>query len=257
MVDPPGIHFFSVKRLQQHIAGIVHEPVGMSANGVILSIHGFDGQRIASHRILVKASRAWAKAGWISARFDHRGCGLSDGNFWHSAWPERFEDVVVVAADLRTRYPGQPLVLHGFSDGCKSTLKAVSHVHPAAIVLWSPVVIAAATPPGWPQPAWQRHPIDRTPVRPLKGLWISHRYFIDSNRWDAVPIGNLPMLITIGDRDEYIDPSMAILREQYNDLIVEVVEGADHLYCSPESEESVIYTTKQWLYKVIVDRNGR
>jgi len=251
MAGPALEGFFTVEVHGQVIAGIVHEPVDLPPRALIMTVHGFDGQRIVSHRILVKSSRNWSAAGFVSVRFDHRGCGLSDGEFWQCAWPERIEDVRAIAAYLRHRYPDVPLVMHGFSDGCRSALMAAAEIRPAALVLWSPILLAGQGPPGWTQPPWERHPTDRTPVRPIYGLWISHRYFVNLDKWVPESICHVPMLVAVGDQDGYIKPSIAALQAAYPQLELRNVCMADHLYCLGMSEEAVICLTVQWLNKTV------
>lgn len=64
------------------LRGMFHHPEGNSGKypGVIL-FHGFTGNKMESHFLFVKLSRALEKVGIASVRFDFYGSGESDGSF--------------------------------------------------------------------------------------------------------------------------------------------------------------------------------
>src|SRR5579863_2729220 len=66
------------------LRGMIHRPSSLArrraAPGVIF-FHGFTGDRMESHWLFVKCSRALAQAGIASLRFDFYGSGESEGEF--------------------------------------------------------------------------------------------------------------------------------------------------------------------------------
>src|SRR5437867_8314985 len=71
-------------RSKKWLRGVIHRPERARARrggpGVVF-FHGFTGDRMESHWMFVKCSRALARAGIASLRFDFYGSGESDGEF--------------------------------------------------------------------------------------------------------------------------------------------------------------------------------
>ncbi|PKP55158.1 hypothetical protein CVT91_16415, partial [Candidatus Atribacteria bacterium HGW-Atribacteria-1] len=63
----------------QKLRGMVHFPSGRGPFPAVALFHGFGGQRMEPHFIFVKLSRLLAKNKIITARFDFRGSGESEG----------------------------------------------------------------------------------------------------------------------------------------------------------------------------------
>ena len=49
---PPGEHFFDVAVDGARIYAMLHEPVGVPARAIVVSAHGFNGERVDAHRML-------------------------------------------------------------------------------------------------------------------------------------------------------------------------------------------------------------
>src|SRR5690242_21961025 len=70
-------------RADRKLRGMVHfpePPVNGPVPGAVL-LHGFTGDRMESHWLFVKCSRALARSGIASLRFDFFGSGESEGEF--------------------------------------------------------------------------------------------------------------------------------------------------------------------------------
>lgn len=63
------------------LRGMLHLPGGRRASPGVVFLHGFTGNRIEAHFLFVKTSRALARAGIASLRFDFAGSGESEGRF--------------------------------------------------------------------------------------------------------------------------------------------------------------------------------
>ena len=64
---------------------MLHLPSLPSSSGkfpAVVLFHGFTGTRVEAHRLFVNTSRELAAHGLIALRFDFRGCGDSDGDFF-------------------------------------------------------------------------------------------------------------------------------------------------------------------------------
>ena len=70
-------------RAGKTLRGMMHRPAGARHRRVpaVTMFHGFTGNRMESHWIFVKCSRALAQAGIASLRFDFYGSGESAGDF--------------------------------------------------------------------------------------------------------------------------------------------------------------------------------
>ena len=70
--------------------------------------------------------------GLVTARFNFRGIGASQGTYDHARG--EVDDALAVVDGLRAQAPGLPLLLAGFSFGAYVALKASAHARPAALV---------------------------------------------------------------------------------------------------------------------------
>jgi uncharacterized protein len=129
------------------LRGMLHLPAGAVAQKApaVVLFHGFTGDRMESHWIFVKCSRALAKAGIASLRFDFYGSGESDGEFREVTLSGEISDGRTAVAFLR----GQPEVdpqrvgLLGLSLGGAVAATLASSVRAKAAVLWSAVAHTA------------------------------------------------------------------------------------------------------------------
>ena len=103
------------------LRGVLHLPAAAPrdpAPAVVL-FHGFTGNRMESHWMFVKCSRALAQAGVASLRFDFYGSGESDGEFRQMTLRGEIADGRAAVAFLRTQKGIDPkrVGLQGLSLG--------------------------------------------------------------------------------------------------------------------------------------------
>ncbi len=67
------------------------------------------------NKVAQTLARAFVAAGYAAARMNFRGVGASDGK--HDHGHGETDDMALLAAEMRARYPGLPLALAGFSFG--------------------------------------------------------------------------------------------------------------------------------------------
>lgn len=149
-----------------------------------------------SNKVIHTVARAFLESGAIAIRFNFRGVGASEGVHDHGIGET--QDLVTLAAWVRSCWPGLPLWLAGFSFGAWVSLHAQTSLVPA-------LVVSVAPPVG---------------------------------RWDFSSIAKpqCPWLVIQGDRDELVDavavrhwlkdlsPNDATLRS------LELLHGADHFF---------------------------
>ena len=85
-----------------------------------------------SNKVAYTLASIALKHGLVSARFNFRGVGRSQGEHDHGRGET--QDCLAVVDWLRARLPGTPLLLSGFSFGAFVTLAAAQHARPAALV---------------------------------------------------------------------------------------------------------------------------
>src|SRR5665648_1121067 len=76
----------------QKLRGMIHFPSGRGPFPAVALFHGLGGQRMEPHFIFVKLSRLLANNKIISARFDFRGSGESEGDFQEMTVLQEVED---------------------------------------------------------------------------------------------------------------------------------------------------------------------
>ncbi len=115
------MHKFSYFELpgekNQFIRGSLHISDSKEQKPWFIFCHGFTGQRMGPGYLFVKLSRALADAGFCSVRFDFRGSGESDGEFFEMNVSTMKNDLMAVISWLKKNYNPSALYLLGHSFG--------------------------------------------------------------------------------------------------------------------------------------------
>ena len=85
-----------------------------------------------SNKVVYALASSALQAGLLTARFNFRGVGRSEGQYDHARGET--DDALAVTAWLRQLWPQTPLLLAGFSFGAYISLKAAAAARPAALV---------------------------------------------------------------------------------------------------------------------------
>ena len=111
---PPIEEWISFQSQGATLVGIMTKPPGEAPawRGVVF-VHGWGGNRIGPHRIIVKVSRALAARGIASLRFDLRGRGDSPGDPDATTLDMMIDDTCAAADFLRGRLGEAPIALWG------------------------------------------------------------------------------------------------------------------------------------------------
>lgn len=215
------------------LQGILHLPDVPHPN-LIVGSHGLYSSG-ASPKQFELACRC-CQMGLAYFRFDHRGCGRSDGRFEKvTTLAGRCNDVVDAVAFLRKKFAlGTKLGLFGSSLGGATCLAAAGILTPLRLVtLAAPVdsrSILRATEKQAP------------PVEPL--------FFKDTFQFDLrQDLGAIKGLLIIhGDRDEVIPPSHAdiIFEHVGNPKKRLFVSGGDHRLSRRDHQQRFIRETLDW-----------
>jgi hypothetical protein len=236
------------------LRGMLHLPAAalmLRAPGVVL-FHGFTGQRMESHWMFVKCSRALAQAGVASLRFDFYGSGESDGEFREMTLRGEIADGRAAVAFLRAQTEIDParVGLLGLSLGGAVAATLAPSVQARAVVLWSAVAHTA-----------RLRDLIKKSARKIPGKAGAFEFDarelhprLHEDLLKVEPIRHLarykgPTLIVHPEKDEVIPVSHArdffqAAGSGIKELVI--VAGADHVYTSIPWEHEVIARTAQW-----------
>jgi uncharacterized protein len=108
-----------------------------------------------SNKVVYALASCALKAGYVTARFNFRGVGRSEGGYDEARGET--DDALALVAWLRQRLPQAPLLLAGFSFGAYVALKAAARAQPALLVSASIPFghyVDASEPPPRPDCPW-------------------------------------------------------------------------------------------------------
>jgi uncharacterized protein len=93
------------------------------------------------NKVVHTVARACQERGMATLRFNYRGVGASAGSYDEGRGET--QDTLAVVATGRTRWPGAPLTLAGFSFGGMVSLLAAAEAAPARLISVAPAVTRA------------------------------------------------------------------------------------------------------------------
>jgi dipeptidyl aminopeptidase/acylaminoacyl peptidase len=241
-------------RRGKRLRGVIHKP-GTGARRVpgVVFFHGFTGDRMESHWILIKCARALEKAGIASLRFDFYGSGESDGEFREVTLQSEIADAKSAVEFLRRQKGIDParLGLCGLSMGGAVAATVAPGSKARALVLWSALahtkhlrkLVKRVTRP-LPNGAreYNAHEISARfletveKVQPLDALrrFTAPTLIIHPGKDDHLPLHH---------PEDYFQASGAKVKEKI------IIPGADHTYTSIAWEREVIEHTSAWFSK--------
>lgn len=121
------------------LEGVLDLPVG--GEPVLLAVvchpHPLHGGTL-HNKVAHTLARVLREQGAAALRFNFRGVGASAGT--HDGGVGETGDALAAVAELRTRWPGLPLVLAGFSFGAGVAMRAAAAARPDWLVCVAPAV---------------------------------------------------------------------------------------------------------------------
>ena len=241
-------------RAGKTLRGVLHlpaYPLSQTSPGVLL-FHGFTGNRMESHWMFVKCSRALAREGIASLRFDFFGSGESDGEFRQMTLSGEIADGRAAVAFMRKQKGVDPdrLGLIGLSLGGAVAATLARGINAKALVLWSAVAHTARLG------ELMKKKIRRIPNKPgafeYDARELHPRLMEDVLKVE--PIRHLvryrgPTLVIHPENDESVPISHA--RDFFQAAgsgtkEIAIIAGADHVFTAVPWEQEVIQRTTQW-----------
>ena len=151
---------------------IVEEPAAVQAVAIVCHPNPQQGGTM-TNKVVHTLARACNECGAASIRFNYRGVGNSAGQFDNGVGET--DDALAMVSWARTRWPGVPLWLAGFSFGGGVALHASVRTETTRLITVSPAAARAAPPDVLPTCPWLLLQGDMDDVIPA-GLvldWIS------------------------------------------------------------------------------------
>jgi uncharacterized protein len=241
-------------RAGRRLRGMLHHPDTREANpppGVVF-FHGFAGDRMESHWLFVKCSRALERAGIASLRFDFFGSGESEGEFHEASVESEIADAEDAVDFMRCEggIDSSRVGLLGLSLGGAIAALVAEQVQARVLVLWA----AVARLPQLQDLAdrYSRPLPDSNDMREYSGHQVSHRFLEAVDRIDPLAaVGRFagPTLIVHPERDEYLPLSHPEDYYRASGATVRnklIILGADHTFTSVVWENQVIGRSVEW-----------
>lgn len=239
-------------RRRKLLRGMLHVPAKATPRRptpAVVFFHGFTGDRMESHWLFIKCSRALEREGIASLRFDFFGSGESEGEFREATLLSEINDARDAVRWVRQQKRVDPdrIGLCGLSLGGAVASCVASAVKARALVLWSAVAHPSileelAGTLSKPIPDCEdaveydaravstRFVSDAAKADPLKEI---HRYtqptlIIHPEKDASVPPSHA---------DDFLNASAASIKERI------IIAGADHTFTSIAWETEVIRRT--------------
>lgn len=247
----------------QAVLGMLHIPQKRAEGSpVILLCYGLDGKRAEVHRMATIAARQAESRGITMLRFDYRGLGLSDGEFWHTSISKKIEDTLAMIDFVTGCFQNErfALIPLGFSDGAR--IAAGLYKQRACIsglAFWSPVFHSiAADFTDKKNSRITRHPVTRELVYPFNGIWMGLEY-LNEQTGMANAIHDCfgfkgPKLSCFGSADQHTGDTRreleSLVAQAANNWKVITIPGANHIFNRATWAETVIDQTLNWTIEV-------
>ena len=223
------------------IHGRIHLPDHCPAPGVICS-HGLFSSKDSVKFIAV--AQHLAERGFVAIRYDHRGCGDSQGRIENTTLSNRLEDLQAVNAFVReqTQYVDGRMGLMGSSmGGLVSLWEAAKHRGYHAVVAWSTPMQIRTSP---------------QKMRSAGLNALDDAFFADLKQYPLIDVLGVfkCCIIVHGSSDELVPVVQAY--RLYQNLgepkRLEILPGADHRFSHPEHRRQAIEQSAGFFHQYLM-----
>ncbi len=240
----------------RQLLGMIHVPMRRSKGSpIVLMNYGLNGDRVDNHRLSVLFARQANEAGIAVVRFDYSGCGVSTEEFWETSLAEKTSDTLAVIDFIKGCFPDEDfnLILLGYSDGIR-VLNKIARLRDEvqALCLWNPIIRSMTGTFKSSGKKMAIEPITKKLLFPLFGLYMGIDYLKEANEdmmIEEVLDIHLPKLFVFGTGDTHTLQLQQELKSMTlpQDLQIEEVAEANHLFNRVEWSEQVVQLTIDWV----------
>jgi alpha-beta hydrolase superfamily lysophospholipase len=232
-----AIEFIRTISEGKKIYGILHLPRNPSPLCVIAS-HGLFSSK--DSKKFIEIGEAFSAQGIALIRYDHQGCGESEGDLSATTASSRIKDLEAIV-DLAVHHPllGDHFGLLGSSmGGFISIFKGAADPRVKALVLWAtPALLEGG-----------KKAIDEE-------AQLQDSFYDDAKRYDAALTiqGLSNCLLLHGEADELVSLSHAetLYLAARSPKHLEVFPGGDHRFTNPQHRRRAIQMSLEWFQKYL------
>ncbi len=224
------IETFEVRSSGLKIRGNIHLPEDRPAPLIICS-HGLFSSKESSKFIAL--ANCLAAGGFVSVRYDHRGCGISEGAMEETTVSGRIKDLCAVYNQLR-RHPAVngAIGLMGSSMGGYINLLATRQLEAHALAIWStPLTIN------------HRKKIESDASYPA----LNDAFYEDLNQHRLQrPLGGVKAALVVHGQNDELVPlwhAFSIYGALNGPKILKILPGADHRISDETDRQATIRRT--------------
>jgi dienelactone hydrolase len=234
-----AIEFIRTISQGKKIYGILHLPRNPVPPCVICS-HGLFSSKDSEK--FVEIGNTFADQGIALIRYDHQGCGESEGELSATTASSRLKDLEAIV-DLAAHHPllGDRLGLLGSSmGGFISIFKAAADPRVKALVLW-------ATP--------AQLQGEKEIIESEEGVRLQDSFYDDAKRYDAGKAiqGVRNCLLLHGQADELVPLAHAetLYKAAHPPKHLEIFPGGDHRFTDPQYRQKAIQMSLAWFQRYL------
>jgi fermentation-respiration switch protein FrsA (DUF1100 family) len=232
---------FEVRSGPYRIRGVLAAPDGKRKFPCVILSHGLISSKESSKYAALSA--AFQAAGIASCRFDHRGCGESDGRIEQTTLSARLADLDAVAGWVfghPSLDAGKIGLLGSSFGGCTSLVKAARDRRIRCLSLW-------ATP----------HRLEKKNDPSLPGIEFEDSLYEDFGRYDLLAEAERvsAVLVVHGEMDETVPASQgkAVYERAKEPKRLELIEHGDHTFSDPGHRERAISLSLEWFRRFLFE----
>lgn len=227
------IEFFSLKVAGQKVHGVIHLPKKVPAP-VVVGSHGLFSSKESEKFVML--GELFSQESIAFLRYDHRGCGESEGDISETTPSSRLQDLqeVLVFVKQHPLLDASRLGLLGSSmGGFISVLAAREEPMVKALVLWA------------------------TPMR-IRGKVegpLKETFFEDAKRFDLLEaVGHLKGCLFLHGKGDEVVPygdAFELYRRAREPKELVLFETADHSFSDPEQRKDAALLSLDWFKRFL------
>lgn len=228
---------------------------------ILILCYGLNGTRTDNHRMSTLFSRKAQKAGIHMLRFDYRGLGISEDEFWHMSIRTKVEDVLAAIQFVKgcTQGSRKRIILLGFSDGARvamDTCAVDSSIR--EICMWNPIFLPI--PINQDSKSKMRllyEPRTRELVFPFEGTWGGVEHLREQKYMDGIMEQYIQFtgrkIAMFCEKDVYTMQACQIFQEKNKQAVhksdIRTVKDANHIFSHSSWVKEVMDETIDWILK--------